>query len=278
MLQEDTSMPSAGREGMNLRTETKIHPTAIVERGAELGKGVEIGPFCVISAKARIHDRVHLHSHVVVQGRVEIGEETEIWSFASIATAPQDLKYRGEDTELWIGKRNKIREYCNLSIGTALDAGMTRIGDNNLLMVNTHVAHDCLLGSNIIIANGVSLAGHVQVANGAVLGGHCAVHQFARIGELALLAGGSMVSQDVPPFVTVFGNHASPTGLNSLGLKRAGFSSETLLLIKRMYKLFFQSNLASEAACVAIRENIPDCPQRQTFLEFVENSKRGICR
>lgn len=258
--------------------EVRVHPTAIVEKGAQLGKGVQVGPFCVVGSKAVLHDWVRLDSHVTVQGRTTIGERSAIYQFATIGVIPQDLKFRNEDTELIIGAENSIRQYVNISIGTEGGGGRTVIGRRNLLMVYVHVAHDCVIGDNCVFANAVSLAGHVTVKDHAFLGGYAAVHQFVKIGELAMLGGGSMVVQDVPPFVMVQGDRAAPIGLNIVGLKRAGFSTEEVKDIKTMYRLLYNENLTVEDCLSRIERDVSDSRWRHMFVEFIKASERGVCR
>jgi UDP-N-acetylglucosamine acyltransferase len=255
-----------------------VHPTAIVEKGAQLGKGVQIGPFCVVGSKAVLHDWVRLDSHVTVQGRTTIGERSAIYQFATIGVIPQDLKFRNEDTELVIGAENSIRQYVNISIGTEGGGGRTVIGKRNLLMVYVHVAHDCVIGDNCVFANAVSLAGHVTVKDHAFLGGYAAVHQFVKVGELAMLGGGSMVVQDVPPFVMVQGDRAAPIGLNIVGLKRAGFSTEEVKDIKAMYRLLYNENLTVEDCLSRIERDVSDSRWRKMFVQFIKASERGVCR
>lgn len=257
---------------------TIIHPTAIVDKAAKLGHGVKIGPYSIVGPKVELGDSVQLDSHVVVGGRTRIGARTHIYPFASVGTDPQDLKFEGEDAELICGEDNVIREYSNLSIGTQGGGGKTQIGSGNLLMVNTHIAHDCIVGDHCIFANGVSLGGHVEVGNRAVIGGHAALHQFIKIGDLAMLAGGSIVVQDVPPFCTVAGNHASPTGLNSIGLRRAGLEKVHIKAVKAMYKILYQMNLTLESSIEMIEAELPFSDFKATFLDFLRASKRGICR
>ncbi len=255
---------------------SSIHPTAIVSSKAELGFGVSIGPYSIIGDNVKLDDGVKIHAHCVVNGRTTIGKNTEVFSFSSLGAKPQDLKYRGEDAELIIGSNNQIREYCNFSIGTETGSFVTRIGDNNLFMVYTHVAHDCIIGSHCIIANGVSLGGHVEIDDRAVLGGHCAVHQFVKVGTLAMLAGGAIVVQDVLPYTTVSGNHASSLGLNILGLRRAGFDKEQIARAKMIYKTVFQSSLSIDEASEQIGRN--DSEEARIVIAFLKKSTRGICR
>ena len=255
-----------------------VHATAIVSSGAEIGRGVTVGPYALIGPKVVLADDVIVGGHALVEGRTRIGKGTEIHPFASIGIRPQDLKYNGEDTELIIGERNQIREYVNISIGTAGGGGKTVIGNDNLIMVYCHVAHDCVLGDGIIMANAVALAGHVEVQNRAVVGGVAAVHQFTRIGEMSMVAGGSMVAQDVPPFSMVHGDRAVPNGLNVVGLRRTGWPQERLANIRSMYRLLYQDNLTMDDAMARIEAEIPDSDQKKVFLGFLRGSTRGVCR
>ena len=258
--------------------ETNIHPSAVVDPGAKLGAGVQIGAFAVVGPHVVLGDRVRIDHHGMVRGKTSLGAGTRVWSFATVGTEPQDLKYKGEDTELICGENNMIREYANISLGTVGGGGKTVVGSDNLFMVNTHIAHDCIVGNHCILANGVSLAGHIQVEDGAVIGGHTAIHQFVRIGRLAMLAGGSIVVQDVPPFVTVHGNHASPAGLNLLGLKRSGRSKDQIRNIKMMYKLLYQSGLTLEEAIERMGKDLPDSEDLECFKAFCQGTSRGLCR
>jgi len=236
---------------------TQIHPTAIVHKGAEFGVGVRIGPYAVIGPKVKLGDGVDVGPHCVIDRRTNIGPRTSVSAFASIGSLPQDLKYRGEDTELVIGSDNMFREYANISIGTEGGGGITRIGDKNLFMVYTHVAHDSRIGNQCIFANSVAIAGHVHIDDFAVLGGLSAVHQFCRIGTMAMIAGGAMVVQDVPPFCMVHGDRATPNGLNVVGLRRAGVTGEQLTAIKSMYRLLYSENLTVEDAIARMKEDLP---------------------
>lgn len=258
--------------------QSNIHPTALVERGAELGTGVQVGPYCIVGPKARLHDNVCLDSHVVVAGRSEIGSNTRVWPFVTIGSTPQDLKYKGEDTQVIIGKNNRLREYVNISLGTEGGGEVTRIGDDNLLMVYTHVAHDCQVGSRCIFANSAQLAGHVEIADNVVIGGMSAVHQFCKVGRLVMVAGGSMLTQDVPPFCLVHGNRAKPNGLNVVGLRRAGIKGADLSAIKLMYRATYQEDLTLDDAKVKILREVEDTAVRSNFLEFLDASERGLCR
>ncbi len=259
-------------------TETEIHPTAVIATSAILGIGVKIGPFAVIGPHVVLGDRVEIASHAVVQGRTTIGAHSQISSFATIGMAPQDKKFEGEDTSLVCGERNAFREYCNISVGTKGGGGKTVVGSDNLFMAFTHVAHDCWIGDFCILANSVQIAGHVELQDRVIVGGCSAVHQFVKIGKMAMVGGGSMVVQDVPPFCMVNGNHASATGLNVVGIKRAGFVSAELENIRKMYKLVFQSSLTLTQSIEGIAAEIPESIYRAIFLEFLQKSTRGICR
>lgn len=256
----------------------QVHPSAIVHRQAELGKRVQVGAYSVIGPRVVCADDVQIGNYVQLSGRTFVGRGTAIWHYCSIGAIPQDLKYRGEDTGLVIGERNAIREYVNISIGTAGGGGITRIGDGNLLMVHVHVAHDCMIGNNCIVANSVNLAGHVEIDNHVVLGGMVAVHQFCRLGSYSMMTGGSMAGKDVPPFYRVHGRPARILGLNTIGLKRAGMSAEELAAIKKMYRLLYRQQLTLDDAVQAIHQQVPDLPPRQMLIDFISRSQRGICR
>jgi UDP-N-acetylglucosamine acyltransferase len=258
--------------------ETRIHPSAIVENGAQLGVGVNIGPYSIVSRHAVIGDGTDIQSHVVVSGRVRLGKNNLISSFSSIGSRPQDLKYKGEDTELIVGDNNMFREYCNLSLGTEGGGGKTIIGNDNLFMVYTHVAHDCIVGNRVIAANSVALAGHVEVNDGAVLGGLSAVHQFCRVGRLAMIAAGSMVTQDVVPYGMVHGDRARINGLNVVGLRRLGIKNTELQSIKAMYHLVFDSSLTLDDAVSRIAKEVDENSYRKVWLDFLSKSERGLCR
>jgi UDP-N-acetylglucosamine acyltransferase len=258
--------------------EVKIHPSAVIEAGAQLGVGVEVGPFCHVGSKVVLGDGVKLISHVSISGHTRIGARTQVWPFASLGTTPQDLKYRGEEASLVCGEDNMFRENVTVSIGTEGGGALTSIGSKNLFMAYTHVAHDCKIANRCIFANGATLAGHIEVGEGAVIGGLTALHQFVKVGALAMLGGGSMVTQDVPPFITVSGNRAKAVGLNKVGIDRAKFSEEANSNIKKMYKILYLSSLSLEEAKAEIRKLTSSGNEVQTFLSFLESSSRGICR
>lgn len=255
-----------------------IHPTAIIHPNARIAEGVEIGPYSIIGEFVEIGEGTVIAPHCVITGRTRMGRENRIYQFSSIGEVPQDKKYAGEPTCLEIGDRNTIREYCNFSIGTAQDAGVTRIGNDNWIMASVHIGHDCQVGDNTIMANNATLAGHVHVGDYAIIGGLAAVHQFTVIGAHCMAGGGSMISQDVPPYVMCSGNLAVPHGINSEGLRRRGFSAEAISAIKRAYKVIYRQNLTLEEARQQIEAEVAQTPELQLFLDFFAQSKRGIIR
>jgi len=258
--------------------EVKIHPTAVIEKGAQIGKGVHVGAFCVVGPKVTLEDYVRLDSHVTVSNRTTIGTKSVVYQFSTIGVYPQDLKYRGEETELIIGSENSFRQYSNVSIGSEAGGGKTVIGRRNLFMVYTHVAHDCKISDNCIFANGVSLAGHVEVQSNAIIGGHAAVHQFCKVGYRSMTGGGSMVVQDVPPFTMVQGDRAKPMGLNVVGLKRAGLSGDDIKDIKVMYRLLYNENLTVDDAVARMKEELRPSEYLKIFSDFLKTAERGVCR
>lgn len=255
-----------------------IHPSAIIESGAEIGEGVSIGPYAVIGPHVRIGERTKIGSHAVISGHTEIGPDNQIFQFTSIGEIPQDKKYAGEPTRLKIGARNTIREFCTLNIGTAQDAGVTRIGDDNWIMAYVHIAHDCQIGNHTIFANNASLAGHVHISDHVVLGGFTLVHQFCRIGAHALCAIGTITFQDIPPYVTAAGASAAPHGINSEGLRRRGFSAEAITQIKRAYKTLYKSGLSFDEARKEIAARAHEVPELEVLAQFLAEPGRGIIR
>lgn len=255
-----------------------IHPTAIVHPGARLGSQVAIGAYTLIGEHVEIGDRTHIGPHVVIDGYTRIGQDNRIFQFASLGAAPQDKKYADEPTRLEIGDRNTIREFCTFNCGTVQDAGVTRLGNDNWMMAYTHLAHDCQVGNRTIFANNAQLAGHVQVGDWAILGGFTAVHQFVRIGAHSMTALGTILLQDLPPYVTASGNTARAHGINSEGLKRRGFSAEAIMSIKRAYKVLYKSTLKLEEAHSLIAAECAQCEELQPLAEFLANAGRGIVR
>lgn len=255
-----------------------IHPSAVIDADCEIAEGVTIGPFCVIGAGVKIGRGTSVASHVVIQGKTTIGEENTIFQFSSIGEIPQDKKYSGEETLLTIGDRNIIREYATIHRGTAQDKGVTSIGNDNLLMAYTHVAHDCMLDDHIIMSNGASLAGHVDIGDYAILSGFTLVHQFCHIGAHSFSAMGTAINRDVPPYLLVSGSPAVPRGVNSEGLKRSGFDAETVREIKEAYKLLYHCGLKLDEATDKIAGLAGDSPQLAVMAEFLQNSRRSIVR
>jgi UDP-N-acetylglucosamine acyltransferase len=256
----------------------KHHPTALIDPRAELDSGVEVGPYAVIGAGVKIGRSCKIHSHAVIQGRTTLGEENVVFPFATIGSIPQDLKYKGEPSELIIGHRNTIREYVSLNPGTAGGGMVTRVGDHNLLMMYCHIAHDCILGNRNVIANGATLGGHVVIEDFVIVGGLVGIHQFVRIGTGAILGAGSMVSKDVPPYCNATGDRARLRGLNVEGLKRRGFDKAVIDAIHKAYRIAFQSRLSTAAALAKIRQDLPPCPEIEKFVSFIADSRRGVCR
>ncbi|MFO0997182.1 MAG: acyl-ACP--UDP-N-acetylglucosamine O-acyltransferase [Alphaproteobacteria bacterium] len=258
---------------------TDIHPTALVERGARLGTGVKIGPLSVVGAEVELADGVELLSHVTVAGRTRIGPGTRIFPFASIGHPPQDLKYKGEPSELVIGANAIIREHVTMNPGTEGGGMLTSVGDNCLFMVGAHVAHDCRLGSSVILANNATLAGHVEIGDFAILGGLSAVHQFVRVGRHAMIGGMSGVEQDIIPYGSAMGNRAHLSGLNVIGLKRRGFSREDIHSLRTAYRLMFaqEGTLAERLDDVeALYRTNEAVMEVVTFIR--STSSRGLCQ
>jgi UDP-N-acetylglucosamine acyltransferase len=257
---------------------TLIDSRAAIDPRAQIDEGVSIGPFAVIGPDVQIGRGSRIGPHVVIKGPTVIGEENEIFQFASVGEDPQDKKYAGEETRLEIGNRNVIREFTTINRGTTQDAVATRIGSDNLLMAYTHVAHDCQIGDHVIMANAASLGGHVKVDDWAILGGFTIAHQFCHIGAHSFCAMGSVVGKDIPPYVTVGGHPAKPHGINSEGLRRRGFSSETVTLIKRGFKMIYKQQLKVDEAIEALRKLTDECPEAGLYVDFLEKAERGIVR
>jgi len=255
-----------------------IHESAIVSSGAKIGADCYIGAFSIIGDEVVLGERVHLDSHVVIDGKTSVGDETRIFPFVSIGLAPQDLKYSGEPTATEIGKRNHIREFVTIHRGTEGGGGLTRIGDDNLLMAQAHVAHDCQIGNEVIMANAATLAGHVEIADRANIGAYSGVHQFCRIGLEAFVGGYSVVVKDAMPFATIQGNHAKCYGLNRVGMKRRGYAKETIEKLHRAYHLLLSAKLNTTQAVEKIKEEIKDCAEVNLLVEFIEASKRGVVK
>jgi len=259
--------------------QTHIHPTAVIEDGAQIGTGCSIGPYCIIGPEVKLGDNCELKAHVVVDGRTTIGEGTRIFPFASIGTMPQDLKYAGEPSELIIGKNNTIREHATMNPGTK-DGGMkTVVGDNCLFMMSTHVAHDCILGDGVIMANNATLGGHVVIGDRVLIGGLAAVHQFVRIGSYAVIGGMSGVESDVIPFGRVKGERASLAGLNLVGLERGGFDKDQIKLIQQAFKGIFADEGNLDQRLEKVAEENDNNELIAQIVDFARHREKfGLCQ
>jgi len=253
-----------------------IHPTAVIDPGAQLGAEVKIGPYCVVGPNVKLGDRVELKSHVVVEGHTTIGEDTVVYPFASLGHAPQDLKYKGEASELIIGKRNKIREHVTMNPGTATGAMKTVVGDDCLFMMSTHVAHDCIVGNGVILANNATLAGHVEVGDYAILGGLSAVLQWVRIGAHAMIGGMSAVDREVIPFGLVKGERAELVGLNYVGLERRGFSKEQVQKMLKAFKIMFNEDGALADRLAQVANDYQEEPTVMKMVNFARAEGRSL--
>ena len=260
----------------------KIHPTAIVEPGAEIHASAEIGAYSIIGPNVVIGARTRVGPHVVIDGKTSIGEDNVFYQFSSIGAPPQDKKYAGEPTRLEIGDRNTIREFCTFNRGTVQDVGVTRLGNDNWMMAYVHLAHDCQIGNHTIFANNAQLAGHVQVGDWAIMGGFSNVHQFCKIGAHAMVGMSTSLTQDVPPYVILSGNPAQAHGINSEGLKRRGFSREAITALRNAYKVLYKSGLTLEEAKAALEAQEQSEPEFAVEIklirDFLQNVSRGIVR
>jgi len=257
----------------------RIHPTAIIDKQAEIAETVTIGPYCIIGPKVFIEQETMLGSHVVIHSHTKIGKRCNIYSFASIGAPSQDLKYKGEETWVEIGHDNVIREYVTINRGTAGGHGITSIGNQNYLMAYAHIAHDCKIGNHVIMANVATLGGHVEIEDYAIIGGIVAIHQFVKIGAYAIIGGGSSTVKDIPPYVMASGIRAKLYGLNIVGLKRQGFSKEVINALKKAYKILVYKPITLREAIKQVKEDsIFSLPEVVHFVEFIEHSQRGIPR
>ena len=255
-----------------------IHSTAIIDPSAELADDVSVGPYSIIGPGVQIEAGTVVGSHVVIKGPTRIGKNNRIFQFASVGEDTQDMKYRGEPTRLEMGDHNIIREFCTIHRGTVQDKALTKIGDHNLFMAYTHVAHDCVVGNHVIMANAASIAGHVLVEDCAILGGFSLVHQFCNIGKYSFSAMGSVISRDIPPYVLVGGQPTKPHGINAVGLERQGFSQEAIRQIKKAYKIVFKSGLKLEDAIAALDEMAEETAEIQCLANFLKQTQRSILR
>lgn len=257
---------------------SQIHPTALISSSAMIDATAVIGPYCIVGDEVTIGAHTVLHRHVVVSKLTRIGMHNQIYQFASIGEDCQDLKYAGERTWLEIGDYNTIREACSLHRGTTQDEGMTRIGSHNLLMVNTHVAHDCTIGDHNIFANNVGIAGHVHIGNHTITGGNSGIHQFCRVDDYSLIGGGSLILKDVAAFTMVSGNPAHAHGLNVEGMRRKGWTQETINQLRQAYITIFRSGLTTAQALSVLQQEVIKEPKIQLLIDSLEQSKRGVVR
>jgi UDP-N-acetylglucosamine acyltransferase len=257
-----------------------IHATAIIDSSAEIADGVEVGPYAIIGKEVTIGAGSKIGAHAVIGDWTAIGEDNQIFAQSSVGAPPQDLKYRGEKCWTRIGNNNMVREFATIHRGTATGGGETIVGNGNLFMAYSHVAHDCHIGNGVVMANVATLAGHVTVEDYVILGGLVAIHQFSTIGAYAMIGGGTMVGMDIIPYsiATPGKRDAKLRGLNLIGLKRRGFSDETINSLKKAYKTLFMADLKLPDAIARIRSEISGCPEIDYLLTFIESSKRGICR
>jgi UDP-N-acetylglucosamine acyltransferase len=263
-----------GRE----RLMAEVHPTALIAKGAEFAEGVVIGPYCIIGPKVKLHEGVRLLSHVAIDGVTEIGAETVVHAFASLGGPPQHTAYKGEETQLIIGARNVIREHVTMHTGTMLDHGVTRVGSDSLFMTASHVAHDCVVGDHVIFANNATLGGHVKVGDFVFLGGLSAVHQHTRIGRYAFTGGGAVITKDVIPYGSVWGNHAHLEGLNLVGLKRRGFSREAINDLRATYRLLFAPEGTFQERLEDVADTYASSPEVREIVEFIRaDANRPLC-
>ena len=255
-----------------------IHETAIVSPQAEIGEDCYIGAFSTVGDEVVLGRNVRLESHVVIDGKTKIGDDNKIFPFVSIGLAPQDLKYQGEPTRVEIGNRNHIREFVTVHRGTAGGGGLTKIGDDNLLMAQAHIAHDCLIGNEVIMANAATLAGHVEIDDRANIGAYSGVHQFCRVGLEAFVGGYSVVVKDAMPYAIIQGNHAKCYGLNRVGMKRRGYAKDTIEKLHSAFHLLLSAKLNTTQAVEKIKAEISDCKEVDLLVEFIESSKRGVVK
>jgi UDP-N-acetylglucosamine acyltransferase len=262
----------------NVPEDQTIHPSAVISPHAVMGHNCYIGPYSIVGPEVVLGDGVRLESHCVIDGRTTIGDETHVFPFVSIGLASQDLKYRGEEAETHVGRRNKIREFVTIHRGTEGGGRVTRTGDDCLIMAQAHIAHDCALGNRVIMANGATLAGHVQVEDGANIGAYSGVHQFCRIGREAYVGGYSVVVKDAIPFALTVGNHARCYGLNITGMKRRGYSEEVIKSLHHAFHLLLSSKLNTSQSLERIRAEIKGSQEVDELVHFIETSARGVIK
>ena len=250
-----------------------IHPTAIVDKNSKVSKNVEIGPYCIIGSDVEIGPNSKLHSHVSIKGKTKIGKNNEIFPYVSIGTSPQDLKYKGEKNSIIIGNNNKLREYVNINPGTLQGGTITKLGNNNLLMVYCHIAHDCNIGNGIVLANNVQVGGHVKIEDNAIVGGSCAIHQFSRIGKLSMVGGMTGVLSDVIPFGLSLGNRNNLVGLNLIGLRRAKISNDDIKILQNSYDVIF-SNQNFRSNIDSLNADLKNNKYVKIIIDFINSDKK----
>jgi UDP-N-acetylglucosamine acyltransferase len=255
-----------------------IHPTAIIDSNADIDSNVEVGPYSIIGANVHIGSGTVIGPHVVIQPHVEIGPDCQIFQYASIGAVPQALKFQGEKTYVKIGRGTIIREFVTVNRGTGFGGEITEVGEENFLMAYVHIAHDCKIGRNVILANNATLAGHIVIEDFVTVGGLVAIHQFVRIGNYAYIGGKSAVVKDIPPYVIAAGDRAKLHGLNSVGLKRHGFSQETLSSLKKAYRIIFRIGLTLNEAIERVKAEVEQIPEVNDLIQFIKSSERGITR
>jgi UDP-N-acetylglucosamine acyltransferase len=255
-----------------------IHATAIIDSKAELDANVEVGPYSIIRQNVSIGSGTVIGSHVSIEPYVTIGQDCHIFQYAAIGATPQSLKFKGEKTDVKIGRGTIIREFVTVHRGTEFGGGLTEVGEENFLMAYTHIAHDCITGKKVIFANNATLAGHIEVGDHATIGGLVAIHQFVRIGDYAYVGGKSAVVKDIPPYVIASGDRAKLHGLNSVGLKRYGFSQETLSLLKKAYRIIFRIGITLNEAIERVKAEVEQVPEVVNLIDFIKSSRRGITR
>ena len=255
-----------------------IHPTAIIDSKADIDSNVQVGPYSIIGANVHIGSGTVIGSHVVIQPHVEIGPDCHIFQFASIGAVPQAIKFEGEETYVKIGRGTVIREFVTINRGTGFGGGITEVGEENFLMAYVHIAHDCKTGRKVILANNATLAGHIVIEDFVTVGGLVAIHQFVRIGSYAYIGGKSAVVKDIPPYIIAAGDRAKLHGLNSVGLKRHGFSQETLSSLKKAYRIIFRIGLTLNEAIERVKAEVEQVPEVNNLIHFIKSSERGITR
>ncbi len=255
-----------------------IHPTAIVDKNAELGANVQVGPFSIIRENVTIGDGTFVGPHVTIDPFTQIGPNCQIYQYASLGTVPQAIRFKGEETYLKIGANTIIREFATLNRGTEFGGGITEVGESNFLMAYTHVAHDCRIGRGVVLANNATLAGHIVIGDHVIMGGLVAIHQFVRIGDFAYIGGKSAVVKDIPPYVIAAGDRATLHGLNKVGLQRNGFSEDAVSHLKKAYRIIFRIGMTVNQAVERVLAEVENTPEVLNLVNFIKTTQRGITR